>query len=75
MILGLFEEIAISVFAKSANEDRLKDFFAAVIPGGYDGFQGFVLADRKEGKDDDYYKVCQRLVERWTNVRRPDRGI
>lgn len=72
MILGFFEEIAIAVKTRSADEDRLKMFFLAVIPGGYDGFQGFILCERKQDKDSDYYIETQRLVERWTRVRRPD---
>jgi hypothetical protein len=42
-ILGLFEEIAISVQLKQATEDRLKEFFGEVIPSGYDGFQDLFL--------------------------------
>ncbi|MGH9592703.1 MAG: DUF4760 domain-containing protein, partial [Bryobacteraceae bacterium] len=70
-ILGMFEEIAIAVDQKHASEDRLKDFFGAVIPNGYDGFQGFVLAERKIDKED-YYLPTQRLVECWTHKKRPD---
>ena len=70
-LLGMFEEIAIAVAKKHASEDRLEEFFGAVIPGGYDGFQGFILAERKEDKQD-YYMPTQRLVERWTKKKRPD---
>ena len=70
-ILGMFEEIAIAVAQKHASEDRIKEFFEAVIPGGYDGFQGFILSERKEDKQY-YYIPTQRLVERWTKIKRPD---
>jgi hypothetical protein len=70
-ILGMFEEIAIAVAQKHASEDRIKEFFGAVIPGGYDGFQAFILSERKQDKED-YYMPTQRLVERWTRKKRPD---
>lgn len=72
-ILGFFEEIAISIEQRSASEDRLQEFFGAVMPNGYDGLEEFVLHERDNGHDDDYYKPSQRVVERWTRVRRRDR--
>jgi len=71
-ILGLFEEIAIAIFQRSVSEDKLKRFFGAVIPMGYDGLQGFILAERKEDKRNDYFREAQRLVERWTGTKRPE---
>ena len=71
-ILGLFEEIAIAIFRRSVSEDKLKRFFGAVIPMGYDGFQGFILSERKEDKRHDYFREAQRLVERWTGTKRPE---
>jgi hypothetical protein len=71
-VLGFFEEIAICVFARTADEDKLKAFFEAVIPKGYEGFEDFVLAERHADKDSAYYKRDSNLVERWTNVRRRD---
>ena len=71
-ILGLFEEIAIAVFRRSVSEDKLKRFFGAVIPMGYDGFQGFILSERKEDKRHDYFREAQKLVERWTGTKRPE---
>jgi hypothetical protein len=71
-ILGFFEEIAISVFAKTADEDKLFDFFKAVIPKGYEGFEGFILAERKTDNDKEYYRKAQKLVERWTDTHRRD---
>ena len=71
-VLGFFEEIAISIFAKTADEEKLKRFFEAVIPTGYDGFEAFILAERGQDKDPTIYKECQKLVERWTDVRRKD---
>jgi hypothetical protein len=72
-VLTFFEEIATSVAAKKASEDELREFFGAVLPTGYDAFEGFVLAERNFTKEFEYYKPTQLLVERWTNVRRPDR--
>ncbi len=71
-ILGLFEEIAIAIFQRSVSEEKLKRFFGAVIPMGYDGLQGFILAERKEDKRHDYFREAQRLVERWTGTKRPE---
>jgi hypothetical protein len=71
-ILGLFEEIAIAIFQRSVSKEKLKRFFGAVIPVGYDGLQGFILAERKEDKRHDYFREAQRLVERWTGTKRPE---
>ncbi len=71
-VLGFFEEIAICVFARTADEEKLKAFFEAVIPKGYEGFEDFVLAERRADNDFEYYRQVQKLVERWTNVRRRD---
>jgi hypothetical protein len=71
-VLGFFEEIAISVIVKTADEEKLRRFFEAVIPAGYDGFEAFILAEREIDKDPAIYKECQKLVERWTDVRRRD---
>jgi hypothetical protein len=72
-ILGFFEEIAISIEQRNASEDRLNEFFGAVMPSGYEGLEDFVLAEREAARDDDFYKPTQRVIERWTKVRRRDR--
>jgi hypothetical protein len=69
-VLGFFEELSIAVTSKSADEERLKKFFGAVVPGGYAGFEGFILAERTADKDHGYYREAQALVERWTGRKR-----
>ncbi|HZU26031.1 MAG TPA: DUF4760 domain-containing protein [Bryobacteraceae bacterium] len=71
-VLGFFEELSICIFVRTADEEKLKRFFEAVVQTGYEGFEQFVLAERRADKDPAYYKETQRLVERWTKVRRQD---
>lgn len=72
-ILNFFEEVAIYVEAGTVEEEELKEFFGAVMPRGYEGFEGFILGERNNaGGDRDYYRKIQGLVERWTGVRRRD---
>ena len=71
-VLGFFEEVSISVFVRTADEEKLRRFFGAVIPSGYEGFEQFILAERRADRDPAYYREAQRLVERWTKVHHPD---
>jgi hypothetical protein len=71
-VLGFLEELSIAVTSKSADEERLKKFFGSVVPGGYAGLEGFVLAERTADREHGYYREAQRLVERWTGRKRPE---
>lgn len=71
-VLGFFEEIALAVTSGSGDETRLKNFFGAVIPRGYDAFEGLVHAERIADNEHDYYRPVQTLVERWTGRKRSE---
>ena len=69
-LLNFFEEVSISVLNRSADEDKLRRFFGEVIPAGYKAMEEWILAERKKDNDTAYYLEAQRVVERWTGVKR-----
>jgi hypothetical protein len=63
--LNFFEEISIAVIRRTANEDRLKDFFSAIAVQTFARLDGWIKNERKLDNEPTYYSNFEALASRW----------
>jgi Domain of unknown function (DUF4760) len=64
-VLNFFEELSIAVIKKTANEDRLKDFFSSIVQQAFAKLEDWIRAERKTDNEPAYYCHFEVLAERW----------
>ena len=68
-ILNFYEEMAIAALQKSANEDRLYEFFDAIIGQSAAKLQGWIEHEQRLDNEQDYYCEFLKLADRWRRRR------
>jgi len=64
-ILNFYEEIAILVHTKGADEERLRRFFGAVVVDGYAKLESWIQHERQLDNRQQYYRDLEQLAARW----------
>lgn len=65
--LNFFEELSIAVLKRTANEDRLEDFFAAIVQQAFAKRDEWIKSERKADNEPAYYCQFEKLVAKWKN--------
>jgi hypothetical protein len=68
-LLNFFEEMAISVAERSADEEKLNRFFGQIVNQVYTRLEGFIANERKIDNANRYYIDFQKLTDRWRRRR------
>jgi hypothetical protein len=63
--LNFFEELAIAVLKKTANEDRLKDFFASLVQQAFAKLEDWIRDERKVDNAPEYFCEFELLAAKW----------
>jgi hypothetical protein len=66
-VLNFLEEISIAVIKRTANEDRLKDFFSSITEQSFAKLEDWIKHERKIDNEPAYYCEFEKLVARWKN--------
>jgi hypothetical protein len=64
-MLNFYEEVAIAVLVKSADEQILRRFFHAVTCQAFDNLEAWIKNERTFDNEPAYYNNFEDLVERW----------
>jgi hypothetical protein len=64
-MLNFYEEVAIAVRIKSADEDILQRFFRAVILQAFDNLEVWIRNERTIDNESRYYVELEQLVAKW----------
>ena len=64
-MLNFYEEVAIAVMERSADELMLRRFFRAVICQAFDNLESWIKNERTIDNEGRYYIYLEDLVERW----------
>jgi hypothetical protein len=63
--LNFFEEVSIAVLRRTANEDRLRDFFSAIVVQAFAKLDRWIEIERKIDNEPSYYTNFETLATRW----------
>jgi hypothetical protein len=69
-ILNFYEEMAIAALQKSANEDRLYEFFDAIVGKSASKLLGWIEHEQRLDNEPDYYCEFLKLTARWRQRKR-----
>jgi hypothetical protein len=69
-VLNFYEELAIAALRRSADEERLFDFFAGIIQQSATRLESWIKNERKIDNEPDYYTEFLRLNARWAARRK-----
>ena len=69
-ILNFYEELAIAALRKTADEERLNDFFEGIISQSVSKLEDWIKHERRIDNEPDYYCEFLKLAERWAERRR-----
>jgi len=68
-LLGILEDIALSIRAEVADERLLHDSLSLIVTGNYDLFASFIQGMRAERKDNTVFAELQALADAWRDGR------
>jgi Domain of unknown function (DUF4760) len=68
-ILSFWEEVALAVRTKSANEEKIQRYFEPVMVQGYDCMRAWIENERKVDNEPIYFLELEKVVLRWKEMR------
>lgn len=64
-LLGFFEEMALAIKNRTADEGKLKSFFESAVSQSFGNLEQWIVNERKVDNDYTYYVELQWLAQRW----------
>ena len=64
-LLGFFEEMALAIKNRAADEGKLKSFFESAVSQSFGNLEQWIVNERKVDNDYTYYVELQWLALRW----------
>jgi len=69
-VLNFYEELSIASLRKSANEERLYDFFSSIVSQSAIRLEQWIKHERAIDNEPDYYCEFLKLAARWAALRK-----
>jgi hypothetical protein len=64
-LLGFFEEMALAIKNRTADEGKLRSFFESAVSQSFGNLHEWIQIERKVDNDYSYYVELEWLVQRW----------